>query len=662
MAAEAEFKVPGELEDLELPRKDRYCVPPGGADLRDATSAALHDLLDGALSQLVDGEADALATEAGCFDCLYGFVRDFKYVPSDIKGRLLDVLQHAVTDLAHALGGGLQGTGTTKRSKAAVGAVRNAAAAVGDAVRGQAPAGLRNSFKMAVFLLFSAAWRAESVYSSARQNELLQPKVKAVGTAAARKKAAAAAAKEDGKFVWETAREEVLGTMALALTVDLQRLWNLGISDEAFASLFPRLAYKMLEVPATLRAKAARASALALIAVPYHAVSALAAPVGAAVLQLISDHEHLTSPMAEVCAQLAGEHRDTRLAAELLRESSQHTHDSSTQAAQPCIAYSSHALLIAPSTVDTAIYKVCALLPGVAHASVAVLLPHLGSEPYTLRSAVATCLASVVGAACEEDLRRRRLAENSSSSSSDSSSAEETEEQEEARREGGQLVRMEPQARVLAAVGRQVLVSVRTQQLLCSSTECSSSSTCTTLQQTHQPCACVLTQQHTTTHDQMLATDALLDVLEERVRDSSSYTRAAVLRAWCSLCERGVLPHARVLAAAKLGAARLRDKSALVRRAAVQLLGALLERNPYTGSLDPEPYSARCVVLEAQLAALPQPPLLTAEESAALAELESNNTASVTADADAAADGDAGSDVVADESSSDKDDNDDENS
>jgi non-SMC mitotic condensation complex subunit 1, N-term len=320
MAAEAEFKVPGELEDLELPRKDRYCVPPGGADLRDATSAALHDLLDGALSQLVDGEADALATQAGCFDCLYGFVRDFKYVPSDIKGRLLDVLQHAVTDLAHALGGGLQGTGTAKRSKAAVGAARNAAAAVGDAVQGQAPAGLRNSFKMAVFLLFSAAWCAESVYSSARQNELLQPKVKAVGTAAARKKAAAAAAKEDGKFVWETAREEVLGTMALALTVDLQRLWNLGVSDEAFASLFPRLAYKMLEVPATLRAKAARASALALIAVPYHAVSALAAPVGAAVLQLISDHEHLTSPMAELCAQLAGEHRDTRLAAELLRE------------------------------------------------------------------------------------------------------------------------------------------------------------------------------------------------------------------------------------------------------------------------------------------------------------------------------------------------------
>jgi hypothetical protein len=92
--------------------------------------------------------------------------------------------------------------------------------------------------------------------------------------------------------------------------------------------------------------------------------------------------------------------------------------------------------------------EVCALLPGMAHASVAVLLPHLGSEPYTLRSAVATCLASVVGAACEEDLRRRRLAENSSSSSSSSSSSvEETEEQEEARREGGQLVRMEPQAR-----------------------------------------------------------------------------------------------------------------------------------------------------------------------------------------------------------------------
>ena len=90
--------------------------------------------------------------------------------------------------------------------------------------------------------------------------------------------------------------------------------------------------------------------------------------------------------------------------------------------------------------------------------------------------------------------------------------------------------------------------------------------------------------------------DALLDVLEERVLDSSSYTRAAVLRAWCALSERGVLPVARTLAAACLAAGRLKDKSAITRRAAVQLLSALLERNPYTGALDPAPYAERAKV------------------------------------------------------------------
>jgi condensin complex subunit 1 len=168
-------------------------------------------------------------------------------------------------------------------------------------------------------------------------------------------------------------------------------------------------------------------------------------------------------------------------------------------------------------------------------------------------------------------------------------------------------------------------------------------------------CACAHIKHNKRQHNTTRTADALLDVLEERVRDSSSYTRAAVLRAWCSLCERGALPHARILAAAKLGAARLRDKSALVRRAAVQLLGALLERNPYTGSLEPEPYSARCAVLEEQLAALPQPPLLTAEESAALAELEGSSGDAATVDAATDADGDADGDVVADESSSEQD-------
>mmetsp|Transcript_20732 Transcript_20732/g.26961 ORF Transcript_20732/g.26961 Transcript_20732/m.26961 type:complete len:1149 (+) Transcript_20732:2219-5665(+) len=101
--------------------------------------------------------------------------------------------------------------------------------------------------------------------------------------------------------------------------------------------------------------------------------------------------------------------------------------------------------------------------------------------------------------------------------------------------------------------------------------------------------------------------DTLLDILTERAHDVSSYTRAAVLKAWVVLCENGALPLLRVQKAVLLAVDRLKDKAQLVRKAALQLLTTLLECNPFMGSLDPSLYEDRAAQVELWLQENPLP-------------------------------------------------------
>lgn len=82
--------------------------------------------------------------------------------------------------------------------------------------------------------------------------------------------------------------------------------------------------------------------------------------------------------------------------------------------------------------------------------------------------------------------------------------------------------------------------------------------------------------------------DSLLDMLIERTHDVSPYTRAHVLKVWVGLLEAdgGALPVRRVGSVAEVAVDRLQDRNHLVRRAALGLLGALLDVNPFAGALD----------------------------------------------------------------------------
>lgn len=87
------------------------------------------------------------------------------------------------------------------------------------------------------------------------------------------------------------------------------------------------------------------------------------------------------------------------------------------------------------------------------------------------------------------------------------------------------------------------------------------------------------------TEEQKVQRDQCLNVIEEHILDCNAYVRSKVLQVWQRLCCEGAIPLARqgkLLAATTL---RLEDKSASVRKQALQLVRALLQGNPFAAKV-----------------------------------------------------------------------------
>jgi condensin complex subunit 1 len=64
---------------------------------------------------------------------------------------------------------------------------------------------------------------------------------------------------------------------------------------------------------------------------------------------------------------------------------------------------------------------------------------------------------------------------------------------------------------------------------------------------------------------------ALLDILQERAHDVSSYTRSAVLKAWIRLAHAGYIPVERIHSVTNMAIERLQDKTVIVRKQSLQV-------------------------------------------------------------------------------------------
>ncbi|ERN16221.1 hypothetical protein AMTRI_Chr01g129540 [Amborella trichopoda] len=74
---------------------------------------------------------------------------------------------------------------------------------------------------------------------------------------------------------------------------------------------------------------------------------------------------------------------------------------------------------------------------------------------------------------------------------------------------------------------------------------------------------------------------AMLEILLERCRDVSAYTRSRVLQVWAELCEERAVSIGLWNEVTEIAAGRLEDKSAFVRKSALNLLITMLQYNPF---------------------------------------------------------------------------------
>ncbi|XP_045448315.1 condensin complex subunit 1 [Melitaea cinxia] len=85
--------------------------------------------------------------------------------------------------------------------------------------------------------------------------------------------------------------------------------------------------------------------------------------------------------------------------------------------------------------------------------------------------------------------------------------------------------------------------------------------------------------------EQRIQRDDFLDDLYEHMHDLSAYVRHKVLQFWCRLQRENCVPVTRQRGVLERAIGRLRDKAALVRKAAIQLLKIFLECNPFSAQL-----------------------------------------------------------------------------
>ncbi|CAM9483812.1 unnamed protein product [Scytosiphon promiscuus] len=386
-----EFRVPEDVMDpvaLQVQTAGRFCASPDLPRLKNDTRERLNDICDVLGSRLADGDADALSQQDN-FDDAFSLVRDFKYLPSEIKGRVLEILHESVKRTVSALGeeSGARNTRGGRGRRSDHGEQEEGA----QRAQGQAELPLRNAFKMSVYLLFSAAFPSEECYSSAKQVTGLDRCWCSFG-----KLAILNERPQRGRCAWENARQAVLESMRLALTADCSRLWRQGIPDRSFMGLFLRLSCKMLELPETAKHARQGELALRLVAEPFRLAPAMETEISSAVFTLVRENRHLADFAARLCYDLVERHGDSRLGAELVREVGRmdmpDVNSKNTAAAAPVI------------NVSEFLRELVTVLPGTVHAHASVLLPHLSSRPHQIRHAVVASLAEVVAAGHEDKM------------------------------------------------------------------------------------------------------------------------------------------------------------------------------------------------------------------------------------------------------------------
>lgn len=360
----------------------------------------------------------------------------------------------------------------------------------------------------------------------------------------------------DGGWDWPALRENAVSLLTSVLAADLRRMWPLGLPEEDFVNVFVKTGSRMLASPAAMKDKGTRAATVELLGVAAARFPSVITSACVSLVAMLVSHEHAAAPAVDLVTLWATGPTPAAVAAAV---AAGQVHASRAPLPTGCPAAAGETLRelarISGSgdSKDSGglrrsaafVMEVSERLPSLVLANVSVLLPFLDAEAYTLRSAIVTALGNIVGRV----FNQQQLASAQAKAAAAVAAAGAA---------GGGLGEASA-----AAAARQAeastLMSERTR-------------------------------------------DTLLGMMLERSLDVHALTRAAVLRAWVALVQVAAVPMDRLGAVTAMAVARLRDKGALVRKAAVQLLRALLECNPFGGVIRPDFFSAHRDSAEAWLA------------------------------------------------------------
>lgn len=379
------FPIPSSLQDLEREPYDLLPYPSGFVDDNEATRADSFEQLVLFLEQgnrtlinsgidLFDNVNSEDEEEWNCEDriqALYTLVRKSASLSNSTRKRLVNVLCKALCRMSSILAS----TANSSKTPSSVES-ENSNLPLNVYV---VPQMFRDALACHLYMLYTIMIFMES-------------EIKAGKTVISTGGQGKSKDHGDGQSV-QKLREECASTMLTVtrtMAVHKTNLWKRGVPDENVISLPCRVAYQMLDNSMNMTARKLSSGDLALeiIATSLESNQCLMNTVVSALLDMMHSLEHMAPVAAELCCMMETNPENSRgnqLAIELLREIGRL--DGSTTSGSDTSGKASGIKNVAPFVSEIAEKK-----PQLVIENISLVLSHLHSEPYNLRSAIISAI------------------------------------------------------------------------------------------------------------------------------------------------------------------------------------------------------------------------------------------------------------------------------
>jgi condensin complex subunit 1 len=308
-------------------------------------------------------------------------------------------------------------------------------------------------------------------------------------------------------------------------------------------------------------------------------------------------------PLAELLATLAEEHDCAQMVTSVLREIGRMDADLLGKD------------LAGAKNVSAFLTALGELLPALVRANISLVLVHLDGDAYSMRNGIITMVGKLI-----------QHAFGNNDSDDDSDDDDETDDDDEnaapRRRSGRRATAKQKKKDAKKAAAAAAAVNVDQEN-------CEPGAAAAT----DAAAAAAAAANVASPEEEAAAREALFAVLEERIHDVSSYTRAKVLQTWMELAGAEAIPAEKYAKAAALAVDRLTDKTSAVRKYATTLLTRLLESNPFFPHLSLDKLNVEL----AEKAVVYQKFLQSKQQADSVADAAANDDDDAVAEPDAAA-------------------------